>query len=159
MFILGGSDSQDNFSKRAQLFSEYKMFVERAPMINKRAFFPSVVLSYQGEGGGGDSLFVFGGHDGEADLEQCEMYSIRENVWRSISSMANKRNVASVVSFDKIIFVFGGNNQQNGSLDTIERYSLEFDKWTTIRLRLKEAVHDTVAFPVGGRRVLIFGGS
>jgi hypothetical protein len=26
-------------------------------------------------------------------------------------------------------------------------------------LKLRDAVHDTIAFPVGGRRVLIFGGS
>ena len=73
--------------------------------------------------------------------------------------MNNKRNGASVVTFDKIIFVFGGNNQNNGSLDSIERYNLEFDKWTVVNLKLREAIHDTVAFPVGNRRVLIFGGS
>ena len=70
-----------------------------------------------------------------------------------------KRNGASVVTIDKIIFIFGGNNQNNGSLDTIERYNVEFDKWIVIALHLKEPVHDTIAFPVGGRRVLIFGGS
>ena len=73
--------------------------------------------------------------------------------------MKNKRNGASVVSFDKVIFVFGGNNQVQGSMDTIERYSVEFDKWTVINLKLREPVHDTISFPVGGRRVLIFGGS
>ena len=73
--------------------------------------------------------------------------------------MSKKRNGASVVSFDKIIFTFGGNNQNDGSLDSIERYSVEFDKWTIIQLRLRDPVHDTIAFPVGGRRVLIFGGS
>lgn len=86
------------------------MFVEKAPMINKRAFFPSVAMSYQGDGGEADSVFVFGGHDGEGDLEDCEQYSIRENVWRSIAPMNKKRNGTSVVSFDKTIFVFGGNN-------------------------------------------------
>ena len=55
-------------------------------------------------------MFVFGGHDGDNDMELCEMYSIRENVWRSIQPMSKKRNGASVVSFDKIIFTFGGNN-------------------------------------------------
>jgi len=44
------------------------------------------------------------------------------------------RNGASVVSFDKVIFAFGGNNQDLGSLDTIERYAVEFDKWTIIQL-------------------------
>jgi N-acetylneuraminic acid mutarotase len=72
---------------------------------------------------------VFGGHDGEGDCEKCEQYSIKENVWRSIASMHFKRNGASVVSFDKTIFIFGGNNQAQGSLDSIERYNIEFDKW------------------------------
>ena len=70
-----------------------------------------------------------------------------------------KRNGSSVVAFDRVIFVFGGNNQSIGSLDSIERYAIEFDKWTLIKLKLKEPVHDTVAFNVGGARVLIFGGS
>lgn len=97
------------------------MFVEKAPMICKRAFFPSVSISFQGSSSGtADSLFVFGGHDGEVDLELCEQYSIKENVWRSIAPMNSKRNGASVVSFDKVIFVFGGNNQDFGSMDTIE---------------------------------------
>ncbi len=102
---------------------------------------------------------MFGGHDGEGDIDSCEQYSIRENVWRQISSMNFKRNGASVVTLDKIIFVFGGNNQTNGSMDTIERYNIEFDRWTILQLHLREPVHDSVAFPVGGRRVLIFGGS
>lgn len=73
MFILGGNDSSDNFSKRTQLFAEYRMFVEKAPMITKRAFFPSVVMSFQENGSGeADSLYVFGGLDGEGDLESCE---------------------------------------------------------------------------------------
>ena len=44
-------------------------------------------------------------------------------------------------------------------MDTIERYNVEFDKWTLISLKLREPVHDTISFPVGGRRVMIFGGS
>lgn len=40
-------------------------------MIGKRAFFPSVVMSFQ-QGGTADSLFVFGGHDGESDIDSCE---------------------------------------------------------------------------------------
>lgn len=58
-----------------------------------------------------------------------------------------------------MIFAFGGNNSAQGSLDSVERYAVEFDKWTLISLRLNEPVHDTVAFNIGGGRVLIFGGS
>jgi hypothetical protein len=59
MFILGGSDSEDNFSKRTILFSRYNKFVEKSPMINKRAFFPSIFNLSDSH------LYVFGGHDGE----------------------------------------------------------------------------------------------
>ena len=73
--------------------------------------------------------------------------------------MAMRRNGASCIAFEKAIFVFGGNEQDIGSLDSIEKYTIETDKWTIARVRLKEAVHDTVAFNLGGSRVLIFGGS
>jgi hypothetical protein len=41
-FILGGSDNENNYSKRVQYFCKYNVFVEKPPMIDKRAFFPSV---------------------------------------------------------------------------------------------------------------------
>jgi len=76
MFILGGSDADDNFSKRTLLFSRYNKFVEKPPMIYKRAFFPSLFCLSD------SCLYAFGGHDGEKDLNFCERYSIAENVWR-----------------------------------------------------------------------------
>jgi hypothetical protein len=44
-------------------------------------------------------------------------------------------------------------------MDSIEKYHVEFDKWTICRVRLKEPVHDTVGSYLGGCRVIIFGGS
>lgn len=73
--------------------------------------------------------------------------------------MRAKRNGASAVAFDRVIFVFGGNNALQGSLDTIERYAVEYDKWSMPRIRLKEPIHDSIAFNIGGARVLIFGGT
>jgi hypothetical protein len=61
-----------------------------------------------------------------------------------------KRNGASVVAFDKVIFIFGGNNSESGSLDSIERFAVDFDKWTLLSLRLREPIHDTLAFNIGG---------
>lgn len=153
MFVLGGSDSDDNFSKRTLLFSKYQKFVEKPPMIFKRAFFPSLFCLAD------SCLYAFGGHDGESDLSSCERYSVAENVWRPIMPMNMKKNGASVIALEQVIFLFGGNNQDRGSLDMIERYAIELDKWTTIKLKLVEPVHDTVAFNIGGMRALIFGGS
>lgn len=72
--------------------------------------------------------------------------------------MIKRRNGACCVAFDNCIFVFGGNNQINGSLDTIERYTIEFDKWSMPRVKLREPLHDCLCFNAGGGRVMIFGG-
>ena len=42
MFILGGADIEDNFSRRCTLFSKYSRYLEKPPMIDRRAFFPSI---------------------------------------------------------------------------------------------------------------------
>ena len=73
--------------------------------------------------------------------------------------MTLRRNGSSVVPFQKHIFIFGGNEQDVGSLDTIEKYTIELDKWQICRLRLKDPIHDTISFNLGGNRVLIFGGN
>lgn len=97
-------------------------------MIYKRAFFPSIFCLSD------SCLYAIGGHDGKQDISFCERYSLAENVWRQVAPLSVARNGASVVSFDKVIFAFGGNNQDMGSLDSVERYAVEFDKWTVIQL-------------------------
>lgn len=152
MFILGGSDIRDNFSRKCTFFSKYSRYFEKPHMVYARAFFPSIFCLSD------SCLYVFGGNDGVGDLHQCERYSIQENTWRTIAPMHVKRNGACVVAFDQVIFVFGGNNALSGSLDSIERYSVEFDKWSMPRLKLREPIHDAVAFNIGASRVIIFGG-
>lgn len=152
MFVLGGSDVDDNFSKRNTFYNRYSKFEDKAPMVYKRAFFPSVFCIQE------TSVYVFGGNSGDKDLSSCEKYSLAENVWRQIAPMTLRRNGSSCVPFDKHIFVFGGNEQDAGSLDSIEKYTIELDKWQICRIRLKEPIHDTISFNLGGNRVLIFGG-
>jgi hypothetical protein len=123
MFILGGSDVDDNFSKRNTFINRYQAFEDKAPMVYKRAFFPSIFCIQD------SSVYVFGGNSGDKDLSSCEKYSVSENQWRQISSMTLRRNGSSVVAFQKHIFIFGGNEQDVGSLDTIEKYTIELDKW------------------------------
>lgn len=128
-FILGGADSQNNFSKRVQYFCKYNVFVEKPPMINKRAFFTSTYFKLD------NSIIAIGGRDSNSsDLNKCERFSLLENVWRPISPLNISRNGAAAVTFDhhRLIFVFGGNNLKLGSMITIEKYEIDFDKWTVI---------------------------
>lgn len=104
MFILGGSDQMDAHARRATLFSKYHRFIEKPPMIDSRAFFPSIFCISD------SCVYVLGGSNEVDDLAACEKYSVQENVWRKIAPMRIKRNAASIVAFDRVIFVFGGNN-------------------------------------------------
>lgn len=56
-YILGGSDYEDNYSKRVVYFNKYNNFVERSPLIFKRAFFTSVYSEFD------SSIYCLGGSD------------------------------------------------------------------------------------------------
>ena len=56
------------------------------------------------------------------------------------------------------MFCFGGNNHKLGSLNRIERYDMDFDKWTTIAMTLKTGIHDLGLIQLANERVLIYGG-
>ena len=70
------------------------------------------------------------------------------------------RNGTGAVIFEqhRLIFVFGGNNYQQGSLNKIEKYYIDFDKWVIIDILLKTAIHDLSVFSLPNERVLIIGG-
>ena len=124
-------------------------------MINKRAFSTAVFFKLD------NSIYSLGGRESHSsDLNKCEKFSLVENVWRPISQMNASRNGASAVVFDKhrLIFVFGGNNHKHGSISNIEKYEIDFDKWTIINTQMKAALHDLTVFPLGRDRVLILGG-
>lgn len=57
------------------------------------------------------------------------------------------------------IFIFGGNNKQVGSLDSIEKYEIEFDKWTLLSVKMKSPLHDLTTVHLGGNKVMILGGN
>jgi N-acetylneuraminic acid mutarotase len=72
--------------------------------------------------------------------------------------MTVKRNGSACVPFETQIYVFGGNEQDVGSLNSIEKYTIALDKWQMCQVYLREPVHDISSFNLGGNRVLIFGG-
>ena len=125
-------------------------------MLNKRAFFSSVFVKLE------NSIFVFGGSDTDtSDLAVCEKYSLIESVWRPIAPMKIARNGTAAVMFEnyRLIFVFAGNNHKTqGSLLSIEKYAIDYDKWQVIDVQLKRAIHDMQVMQSTKDRVLIFGG-
>lgn len=154
-FIMGGSDNDNNYSKRVQYFCKYNVFIEKPQMINRRAFFPSVFMKLD------SAIYVFGGSDSDqSDLAECEKFSLFESVWRPIAPMRVPKNGSAAVNFEnyRLIFVFGGNSHSMRSLSQIEKYEVDFDKWTVIDVQLKKPLHDMQVLQVAKERVMIFGG-
>lgn len=52
----------------------------------------------------------------------------------------------------------GGNSHAKGSLSSIEKYEIDFDKWTQIDVTLKKPIHDMSILQISRDRILIFGG-
>jgi len=128
--------------------------LEKPPMINKRAFFPSIYSRLD------HSIYVFGGNDQGRDLNDCEKFSLAENVWRPIAPMKTYKNGSAATIFDdhRLIFTFGGNVHKQGSINRIEKYEIDFDKWLLLSIQMKNLIHDLQLFNIGHNKVLIFGG-
>ena len=69
-------------------------------------------------------------------------------------------NGTAAIHFEKfrLIFVFGGNSHKKGSLKAIQKYEIDFDKWSIIELQLKYPVHDMTVLQVTKDSVILFGG-
>jgi len=106
IFLIGGLDNQDNYSRKCLWLKKYRNFYEKCPMLQKRAFFSALFCRVDSQ------VYVFGGFDGQKDLASCEKYSLYENVWREIKPMSTPKNGAASLHIKrtKCIYVFGGNN-------------------------------------------------
>jgi hypothetical protein len=88
-------------------------------MIEKRAFFSSTYHIKTSH------IYVLGGNSGNRDFANCESYSVVENFWKPISPMNCRRNGSSCITLENYLFVFGGNQLDIGSIDSIEKYSID----------------------------------
>jgi hypothetical protein len=58
-----------------------------------------------------------------------------------------------------LIFIFGGNSHTHGSLTQIEKYQIDFDKWTILDISLKRPIHDMQVMQIpDSDKILVFGG-
>ena len=97
-----------------------------------------------------NDIYVFGGmtHAGNIkthleSLNSCEVYSIREDKWKSLESFAFRRQQCSVCNFnERYIFIFGGKCLKPDSrvggpepfefVDQVEVYETDKKTWKTI---------------------------
>lgn len=156
IYLLGGSDGTESVSRRTLFLQAYKTPVTKPPMGQKRSCFPSVFGNFE------QAVYAFGGWDGDTVLKSCERFEIANNQWIRIANLNTARRDASVQSFEKIFFVFGGLTKAKyvpglEMVDTIEKYVIELDMWQVLMIRMTEPLRTMISFPLGGGRILLFG--
>lgn len=102
-------------------------------------------------------LFVFGGHDQIKCLNSCEVYSVKEDKWNTITSMLEpRRGCGAAVHRDThSVYIVGGTNGSQ-SLRSVEIYDLKSKKWSMgpelnmARTNVAIAFIGDILFAVGG---------
>lgn len=105
-------------------------------------------------------VYVLGGYDGEQleMLASCERYSLSSKEWSRISAMNIRKCAFGAASWKKEhIYTFGGFNG-NLRLSQIERYRIDDNRWTILKVELKEKLSNTAAIYTANEKILILGG-
>nr|CAH8861589.1 unnamed protein product [Trichobilharzia regenti] len=103
-------------------------------------------------------VYLVGGFDGSSALKSTLCYDFEiDSGWYEISCMYEKRYYVSVAYADNHIYALGGHNGENqGRLDSAERYTLHENLWQTIA-SMNRVRSDAAAAELGGK-VYVAGG-
>lgn len=104
----------------------------------------------------GNSLYAFGGHDGQNYLKSVERYDISENCWyEDVVDMRFERTSIGIVALKNYIYAIGGQIGSN-STSIVERYDTKTNTWmerrsmSERRLGAGVAILNGLIYAVGG---------
>jgi N-acetylneuraminic acid mutarotase len=117
----------------------------------------------------GSKVFMAGGHQGhehtypeESFMNQLEYYDLTTKEWKKAAPRPHKAHGFALASNGKYIYAFGGfafeekNSPKWKSLDVIDRYDIENDKWETIG-KMPRRRSSNVVVTLGSKVYLIGG--
>ena len=162
MLVIGGLNQEipqkPQFSSQCMLLKEVELndfervYVpeQLCSMHTKRGCFSTVSLN--------GFVYVFGGINySDRIMSKCERYNLAENVWSPLTCLVEPRkNSSACVLNGESIYVFGGNSSYK-TLDTIERYSVNANTWTLLKIRLPNPLAFSIAFKVSATHILLLG--
>ena len=117
-----------------------------------------------------DFVFVSGGFGaGHHVIADCEIFNVNDNMWTLFPSMKTKRASHSIMLTDNLkwIYAFGGVNENNNPLLTIERVKLNNtvdptkdlnSEWAILRVELNDPIMNIGCYMVSEKEILVFGG-
>jgi Tol biopolymer transport system component len=117
----------------------------------------------------GSKVFMAGGHQGhehtypeESFMNQLEYYDLITKEWKKAAPRPHKAHGFALANNGKYIYAFGGfayeekNSPKWKSLDVIDRYDIENDKWETIG-KMPRRRSSNVVVTLGSKVYLIGG--
>ncbi len=156
VYLNGGDNDHGLFLKSMFLYDELRGgLIPLASMQQGRSRHAVVPIDDK------HCLYVIGGETEEGVTKNCEVYDIKENVWRPAPRLNETRCGHSACLLDgKAIFVVGGWNEEYlGSVESLEMG--EDKRWETLRLKKHHTmtpVQICGLVPLKENELLVFGG-
>ena len=123
-------------------------------------------------GKGKDFVFITGGFGLARRVQnECEIFNVQENYWTVAPAMKSPRASHSILITDnlKYTYVFGGIDQNQKVLDSIERLripnpesplqDISQAQWETLTITLPEGLMNVGCLTLNQKDLLLFGGS
>ena len=124
IYVLGGC-GYSGCLKNVECFnSSANHWADRPGLIGARQFAAAAVLR--------GKIFVAGGYSDKAckTLEAtCEMFDPVQDQWSLVSSPVVPRAACAMISFDDYLYLFGGEDANWSSHDSVECYDVQNNKW------------------------------
>ena len=116
-------------------------------------------------------IYTFGGYDAydKVQLTSCEYYDLEKNHWfNSPHDNASgtveyklhvERSQNSCCIFDEnFIFIFGGYNRSEGTLNSIERFNMKQKKMELLDLKMPSPLRRFQSIKISTTKILLIGG-
>lgn len=132
LVALGGKQSTNQVSNSVQFLCSRKKRWQPLTTMPTAAYCHCVAVF-------NDFLFVAGGQEhfdnnGNTALSSCFRYDPRSNKWIKLKSMLEPRTDFHLSAFDEKSLIAVAGRNQNGPLNSCERYYVGLDKWEKITL-------------------------
>jgi hypothetical protein len=82
----------------------------------------------------GPNMYVLGGIVGDDDVTTSSVikFDSVQGTWRDVTPMPSARHDAAACTIGSNIFVFGGKDDENDPQDSVFKYDMEADEWSTL---------------------------
>ena len=103
--------------------------------------------------------YVIGGYNHERGLmNSVEKFSFKARKWVLVESINHARiNASACKCGSKYIYLFGGLDKKD-FLDTIERFNLQLDIWTVLKVRMPNKIANLFSYSINNDYIIIMGG-